>query len=266
MIAKKHIRFIQSQLKRDGFRPGVIDGIYGANTESALIRAGVNDAYPKKRKLAQYIQSLAKKHHVDCGEPDAFWGPQTEFAFDQLYELLELDQEPRIWRPEDIEANAINPNGWPRQTPEDSLRAFYGDVNQHQVRLELPYPHKLAWNTRQVVNSYFCHEKVHDSLKRVLTKVFEHYGPDGIRSLNLDLWGGCLNVRKMRGGNRYSMHSWGIAVDYDPEHNQYRWGADRAAFARPEYDEWWRCWESEGWVSLGRLRNFDWMHIQAAVL
>ena len=84
--------------------------------------------------------------------------------------------------------------------------------------------------------------------------------------MRLDLWGGCLNVRKMRGGSRYSMHSWGIAIDYDPGKNRLKWGRDRAAFAKPEYDTWWRLWEEEGWVSLGRTRNFDWMHVQAAKL
>lgn len=28
----------------------------------------------------------------------------------------------------------------------------------------------------------------------------------------------------------------------------------------------WKCWEEEGWVSLGRQRNYDRMHVQAAKL
>ena len=40
----------------------------------------------------------------------------------------------------------------------------------------------------------------------------------------------------------------------------------RFAFARPEYNMWWKLWEEEGWVSLERQRNFDWMHVQAARL
>jgi hypothetical protein len=47
-------------------------------------------------------------------------------------------------------------------------------------------------------------------------------------------------------------------------HNKLQWGRDRAAFASAEYDAWWRTWEAEGWVSLGRTRNYDWMHVQAA--
>ncbi|MCH7410937.1 hypothetical protein MM239_16125 [Belliella sp. DSM 111904] len=62
------------------------------------------------------------------------------------------------------------------------------------------------------------------------------------------------------------MHSWGIAIDFDPSNNQLKWGRDMATFAGPEYHAWWDIWESEGWVSLGRLRNFDWMHVQAASL
>jgi hypothetical protein len=146
------------------------------------------------------------------------------------------------------------------------LIRFYGEVGQNQTRVHVPYTHRLSWEKTTRVNSFSCHEKVHDSLLRVLNRVLDHYGPERIRELQLDLWGGCLNVRKMRGGTRWSMHSWGIALDYDPERNQLKWGRDRAAFAKPEYDRWWQFWEEEGWVSLGRSRNFDWMHLQAAKL
>ncbi len=104
------------------------------------------------------------------------------------------------------------------------------------------------------------------AFEELLRMLVEHYGIQEIQRLRLDLLGGCLNVRTMRGGRRYSLHSWGIAVDYDPERNRLKWGRDRASFAQPEYDPWWKLWEEEGWVSLGRHRNFDWMHIQAARL
>ncbi len=34
-------------------------------------------------------------------------------------------------------------------------------------------------------------------------------------------------------------------------------------FAKAEYDAWWELWEKEGWINLGRTRNYDWMHVQA---
>ncbi len=57
-----------------------------------------------------------------------------------------------------------------------------------------------------------------------------------------------------------------VAVDYFPAENKLFSGWDQAVFAQPQYDKWWEFWEREGWISLGRTQNFDWMHIQAARL
>jgi hypothetical protein len=125
---------------------------------------------------------------------------------------------------------------------------------------------RIAWNLRQKVNSTLCHEQVADSAARVFNRVLDHYGEVKIVDLHLDLFGGCYNKRPIRGGSRWSLHSWGIAFDFDPSRNRLRWGRDRAAFAKPEYKAWWQIWEEEGWLSLGRERNFDWMHVQTAKL
>ncbi len=110
------------------------------------------------------------------------------------------------------------------------------------------------------------HEKVADSLGEILEKIHAHYGEAEISKLGLDLFGGDYNARLKRGGSTMSTHSWGIAIDFDPSNNRLKWNRDRARLARTEYEDWWRIWESEGWVSLGRARNFDWMHVQAARL
>jgi hypothetical protein len=62
------------------------------------------------------------------------------------------------------------------------------------------------------------------------------------------------------------MHSWGIAFDFDANRNQLRWGKDKAAFGKPAYKAWFEAWESEGAISLGRERNYDFMHTQFARL
>ena len=100
-------------------------------------------------------------------------------------------------------------------------------------------------------------------IRAVLERVQDHYG-DQISELGLDMWGGCYNKRKMRGGSRWSTHSWGIAIDWDPSRNQLKWKANQANFAKPEYDIWWKLWEDEGFTSLGRAKNYDYMHVQAA--
>lgn len=43
-------------------------------------------------------------------------------------------------------------------------------------------------------------------------------------------------------------------------------GPGPGPFCKPDYINWRECWEKEGWVSLGRQRNYDWMHVQAAKL
>jgi hypothetical protein len=68
----------------------------------------------------------------------------------------------------------------------------------------------------------------------------------------------------MRGGSRFSMHSWGIAIDFDPERNQLHAHAPEARLSHADAAPFWKAWEAEGWVSLGRAKNYDWMHVQAA--
>ena len=261
---KKRIQFVQKQLKKDGFRPGPADGILGPKTLGALNKVeGIDPAFSNRRKVIAYIQLTAQRNGIDSGHIDGYWGPQTEFAFESLQHLVETGNQPPIWRPEDLTDK--NPHKWPLQTTKE-LNKSYGKVGTNQVNIDLPYPNRLSWQKNKVIRRFKCNKKVQDSLKKVLTKVFDHYGIEKIKDLRLDIWGGCLNVRKKRGGKTYSTHSWGIAVDYDPENNRLKWGMTRATFAKPEYDKWWEIWETEGWVSLGRQRNFDWMHIQAAKL
>lgn len=156
-------------------------------------------------------------------------------------------------------------NKWPRQDAK-SMDAFFGDKGTHTRSLVLPYPMRIAWDKRQVITKFAINEKCHDSAQRALTNVAKYYDAKKREELGLDLWGGCLNVRKMRGGSSWSIHSWGCAIDFDPERNQLRWGADKARLAKPDCATFWKIWEDEGWVSLGRKKNYDWMHVQAANL
>ena len=110
---------------------------------------------------------------------------------------------------------------WPKQTTSE-LNKYYGKVGTNQTKLELPYTMTIAWNKAQKVNRITVHEKVHDSAKRVFDRIADHYSPEEIVKHGLDLFGGSLNVRKIRGGNRWSTHAWGIAIDFDPIRNQLR--------------------------------------------
>lgn len=163
-------------------------------------------------------------------------------------------------------------NSWPKQNY-SSMNAFYGSIaNKAQfvsdciTRIELPYQMYLAWSPEDTVKKISCNKKCAKSLYSIFEQTLKTYGADDVKKLKLDSFGGCLNIRKMRGGSAWSIHSWGAAVDLDPNRNLLRWGRDKAAFAKKEYEPFWKIVESEGWVSLGRAKNYDWMHFQAAKL
>ncbi|MBB4063700.1 peptidoglycan-binding protein [Gellertiella hungarica] len=154
-------------------------------------------------------------------------------------------------------------NGWPRQS--DCL-SFFGPVGTSQTSIEIPFDMYLAWDKSTRVRKMAVHEKVAKSAEKALQDVAQTYTLVERAKIGIDIFGGSLNVRRMRGGTAYSMHSWGIAIDFDPERNQLKWGRDKARLAQDDAIPFWTIWEAEGWLSLGRSRNFDWMHVQAARL
>lgn len=227
------VRRIQTRLRELGLYQSSIDGDEGPLTRQAV-------------RAFQRTVGL---------RPDGVAGPLT---------MAELFPAPIPGRDDDDEqATAGIKAVWPRQ-PE--VLRYYGDVGENQVLLDLPYPMWLAWDLRRKVTRINLHEKVAASAGRVLFRVLDHYGPARIDALDLDVFGGSLNVRKMRGGSRWSMHAWGIAIDFDPALNQLRWDHSKARMAGADYTKFWKLWEDEGWVSLGRSKDFDWMHVQAARL
>lgn len=262
-ITKETIKIVQQALNKHHNAGLVEDGIYGKNTATALMKVSVLPTeWDKDRKIVGMVQHACTLEGIDAGPVDGYWGPQTDYGYGLLKAKYVEGQAPEPWRDDEgIGATPTN-QGWPIQT-QSELKKFYGPVGTNQTSVVVPYPLKIAWATEKTVSKFSCHEKVADSIVHVLERVADHYG-DQITPLGLDLWGGCLNVRKMRGGTKWSTHSWGISIDWDPTRNRLRWGADKANFAKPEYDVWWKLWEEEGWVSLGRARNYDWMHIQAA--
>ncbi|MGI9384578.1 MAG: peptidoglycan-binding protein [Methyloligellaceae bacterium] len=268
------VQTIQEALHAAGTYAGKIDGIAGPRTRAAIDAAleARSESLPKgwkrwgaRRRQNAYAQLMIGDLDIEVGPIDGLIGPQTRHAIEVFLHVQRTGRKPEPWRdhvPDDEVPPPVR-NDWPRQR---DVQRFFGNPGGNQTRIELPYSMKIAWNTRQRVTGFSCHEKVHDSMKRVLNRVLDHYGDAEIRRLRLDMFGGCLNVRRMRGGTRWSMHAWGIAVDIDPARNQLKWGRERASLAKPDYEPWWRLWEEEGWLSLGRARNFDWMHVQAARL
>jgi hypothetical protein len=150
---------------------------------------------------------------------------------------------------------------WPADS-DASLRAFYGEPGESQlVTIEFPYPMRLAWETSTVVRTSRCHVKVRDSLRAILEAILAMYGSlEAVREARMDLFGGIYNFRNVRGGNSISRHSWGIAIDIDPDQNGLKtpWPSE-ATMPREVID----LFRAHGWKSGAISWGRDAMHFQA---
>lgn len=132
---------------------------------------------------------------------------------------------------------------------------------KYLVMIDLPY--SMIYDGKEVKRMR-CHKLVADKFKAVFDEILKTYGVEKIKTLGIDKFGGCFNFRVMRGGSEYSRHSWGIAIDLDPERNQLKETSKTARFARPEYKKMIDIFYKHGFVSLGREKNYDWMHFEIA--
>ena len=130
--------------------------------------------------------------------------------------------------------------------------------------MTLPFPMRLAWDKTKTINKIYCHKDIKAKLYNALSEILHVYGLKKIQELGIDLYGGCFNYRKMRNGNSWSKHSWGVAIDLDPERNQLKETSKTARFARPEYKQMIDIFYKNGFISLGREKNYDWMHFEIA--
>lgn len=165
---------------------------------------------------------------------------------------------------------------WPRERPEE-LEAFYGPLTlgtdgrptakwerEHLVSVTTPFPLALAWDPTRRVSRVTCHEKVSDSLDRILKAILAHYGTaEKVARARMHLYGGCYEFRRISGRTALSLHAYGAAVDLDPLSNPLGKAHDPAAGMMPM--EVVEIFEEERWTWGGRFRSRpDCMHFQAA--
>lgn len=151
----------------------------------------------------------------------------------------------------------------------DQLNRKYGIPNAtgkgYLVYITLPYKMRIAWDRKNYATRIQCHKLIADKLLAVFNDLLSHYGYDEIVRLGIDLYGGCFNYRFMRGSTTtLSRHSWGTAIDLDPDRNLLHETAKTARFARPEYKPMIDIFYKHGFIGLGREKNYDWMHFEIA--
>lgn len=75
----------------------------------------------------------------------------------------------------------------------------------------------------------------------------------------LKTWDGCYNVRKIRGGVSFSLHSWGLAIDVNAKEN----GLNMIPKLSPKFV---KCFTDAGFDWGGVFKRKDGMHFQLASL
>lgn len=243
-MTPNEIKVVQSRLNALSYDAGPVDGQFGGRTKKALT-------------------DFQAQNGLDA---DGLYGPKTAAVLGSPTAKPYNPGGTRPPIPLVPTPPVLGRNNWPSQANVQQVFGKPGNPRCTAGKARLPFPFRLAWDLNQKVMQFGCHELVAEPLTRIFARAVEHYGEAEYRRLGLDLFGGCYNLRPMRGGSTYSMHAYGIAVDLDPERNQLRWGRDKAEFAKPEYAPFWGIVEDEGAVSLGRHANYDWMHFQFARL
>lgn len=212
-----------------------VDGIWGPNTRAAVAEElGVKDNVKAIQGKVGVVQ-------------DGIVGDKTLTAIARALDIY------------------VPAEKWPTQAQVRTGKSIFGKPGDEGNLVSITPPYTLYYDGK-AVKTIRVHAKVAESVQRVLTRVLQHYGEKRIHELGLDIYGGSYNYRKTTTGKAYSLHAWGIALDFDPEHNAYDMKKPKARFSGEAYNAWWDIWESEGWHSLGREANCDWMHVQAAPL
>lgn len=130
------------------------------------------------------------------------------------------------------------------------------------VTINLPYPMRLAWDKKTKVNRISCHRLVANNFLNVFNELLSTYGYDKLVELGIDIYGGCFNFRKMRGGTDWSRHSWGVAIDLSPELNGLKTSWTKSQFSKPEYKQMIDIFYKHGFISLGKEKGYDAMHFE----
>lgn len=246
---------LQKYLNLAGNYNLVADGVFGPKSFSAardlLTDLRCPGTWPDARTYVAIEQLFLNSAIGTSLLVDGVDGPKTAAAR-LIYTNSDLTPQPKVW---------------PRQS---SVPTYFGAITTaNQTRVEVPFTMYADYQrlTSQIVETIQCHKLVAANLERILKRTVAHYGAVQLRKLNLDIFSGSRVVRIITGGVGYSMHSWGIAFDFDAANNEFdQQSWEGAAFSKAIYAPWLQFWYDEGAINLGKERNYDWMHFQFARL
>lgn len=262
-----HISDLQGLLKGAGLYAGRIDGIPGPQTTAAVTAAlaGRGPDWPDQRRQIGAAQAILNNLGFEAGSVDGLEGHNTRNALEAWRHKARTGRTLTVKR---TPAKSYVPAGdLPTQAQCD---AFYGrpggEIKARLMSKTIPFPMRLDWALSQTVTKVTLHRLVIDRYVGALEAVRDHYGYDTLKGLGIDRFAGGYNHRTMRGGSRWSMHAYGIAVDHYAAPNGLTTRCPQALFCGAEYKPFLDIMEAHGMLPAIRLWGADAMHFQAARL
>ena len=129
------------------------------------------------------------------------------------------------------------------------------------VNVPVPANYPLKYDGKPV-KSIRIHKLVADRLAAALQDIINHYGEDIEKvAPGACVYDGSYNFRNSRGSSSTSVHSWGLAIDFDAGNNTMKMAAPKARLSQDIYKPFFDILEYHGFMSLGRRGNYDYMHV-----
>lgn len=162
------------------------------------------------------VQVGLKKLGYDPGPLDGYDGRHTRAAFQASHKARFADHPAGPRR-------TVHLGYPPRPAPTHAGKSkvfgkpgVKGGRGVPQAKLTPPFP--MFYEGKRI-SSIGCHKLIEAPLLAALTELLEVMGLAWIKKHRLNVYIGCYNPRKSRGGSSKSDHSWAIAIDLDPDNN-----------------------------------------------
>ena len=124
------------------------------------------------------------------------------------------------------------------------IKSYYGNPDKDSnwildkdyyatlVNVKLPFPVKISWDPKTIVQNTAMHPLVVDSFVGALTDIMNFKGLQYLQDNKYDYFGGCFCFRKMVGYPALSVHSWGCAIDWCPDIGRFGSWDDQAKYPK----------------------------------